>query len=144
MKYRDKTFTDKNGKVVPKIFIKDKTTVVYGEGKPNSQLADLIGKTIGDIYYQEPGLSYDEVIEGKGIAKCSSDDEYDAKKGIIIASRRAELNVLNKQRRNYYNILHKLVLLKNKLWFEILNITERTNNAQAELDEVLNKDEKEN
>ena len=144
MKYRDKTFTDKNGKVVPKIFIKDKTTVVYGEGKPNSQLADLIGKTIGDIYYQEPGLSYDEVIEGKGIAKCSSDDEYDAKKGIIIASRRAELNVLNKQRRNYYNILHKLVLLKNKLWFEILNITERTNKAQAELDEVLNKDEKEN
>ena len=130
MKYRDKTFTDKNGKVVPKIFIKDKTTVVYGEGKPNSQLADLIGKTIGDIYYQEPGLSYDEVIEGKGIAKCSSDDEYDAKKGIIIASRRAELNVLNKQRRNYYNILHKLVLLKNKLWFEILNITERTNKAQ--------------
>ena len=105
-KYTDQLIADRNG-IVKKNIIKNKTTtIVYGQTIMDSKnpQAKKINETTEKILVKVAGLQITPIVT-RGVAKLHPDDEklelYDEKKGIHIASRKAEL----KGRVKYYNQL---------------------------------------
>lgn len=101
-KYTDQLIADRNGIVKKNIIKNNTTTIVYGQtimDLKNSQ-TKKINQTTEKILLNLGELQIMPIVT-RGVAKLHPDDKYDEKKGIHVASRKAEL----KGRVKYYNKL---------------------------------------
>lgn len=99
-RYTDQMIGDKLGIAKKNIIKNGTTTVVYGETSMRESLAKKVAEAVSDIL-QETIVASSRVIVTRGVSKLAPGDEYDEKKGIHLASRKAEL----KGRIKYYNQL---------------------------------------
>ena len=129
MKYSD---------IKDKIIYNGDTTIVYGVGKPNKQLAQKLMKEFGALYFEE-GCNYSDNIVVQGVTHCDSDDVYDKTTGLKIASRKAELKARDKMFNNYSKIRNKLMELLNLVEVEMLFESNRCFILEKELEEARNK-----
>jgi hypothetical protein len=84
------------------------TTVVLGEAQVNENITGYIDNLLYKLWVDYDNNVWKHSISCKGVARLSPNDTYDALKGTILASRKAELNANKKFIKDYERILNSL------------------------------------
>lgn len=131
--YDDQEWTGKE--LVTKVIHNGDVTIMFGLGEPNlhldMSLSDL-GKELVDQYGGDP---WDRVVQTKGVARKSPEDEYNESRGRKIASRRAEYKAARALRNRYNETMAKLYKAMVRMQQEMDSLDHRMQVIQSDLEE---------
>lgn len=123
---------------VPRIIKNGDTTIAFGYGVYDEQLEGKLQRFVDDIdrgysSFSNTGKEY------KGVAKLCPGDVYDEKRGIKIASKKAEYRARKAAYKRYNNILKKLNSLSGAITEEMNKINKRLVALEDDFKEELSK-----
>lgn len=141
MKYVDVTiWDDDKSRWIPRVVKNGDTTIAFGYGVYDEQLENKIGKLVEtfDNSYKDATF-FGNTKEYKGVAKLCPGDVYDEKRGIKIASKKAEYKARKAAYRRYNAILKQMNSLSIEITEEMNKLLKRMNALEEDFKEELAK-----